>query len=155
MTPLTPPTRPYRHLSRHTVRILGAASIGGLWGWFLLKFLLPSATGVVDVALGVLALVAIVAMIPLMLSTYAFRANAPDHQIDEREVVERNAAYLWTLRYLLTGVLLSYLFVDVRRFASVVSLGVVSNLLQVLFLTALVLPTVLLAWWDTSAPEAD
>jgi multisubunit Na+/H+ antiporter MnhC subunit len=155
MTPFAPPRKPYRPLTRTTVRALSVLSIGGLWSWFLLKFLLPSASGAVELMVGLVALVAAVAAIPLMLSTYAFRANAPDGQIDEREVLERNRAYHHTLLYLLTGVLLAFIAIDARRLASPFSLPVVSNLLQVLFLTSIVLPTALLAWWDRGEPDAD
>jgi hypothetical protein len=104
---------------------------------------------------GLLALVAFGATIPLMLSTYAFRANAPDEQIDERERAERYRAYYWTLLYLLTGVLIAFIAVDAKRLAPLLSMAVVSNLLQVLFLTTLALPTAILAWRDRTTSDEE
>ncbi|MEN9509929.1 MAG: hypothetical protein RLZZ621_2492 [Gemmatimonadota bacterium] len=155
MSPYVHPSRWYLRLPRWSVRLLSVIAIDGLWAWFLLKFFLPSESGALEVAVGALAVVAIIAAIPLMLSTYAFRANAPDEQIDERERAERYRAYYWTLLYLLTGVLIAFIAVDAKRLAPLLSMGVVSNLLQVLFLTTLALPTAILAWRDRATSDEE
>lgn len=155
MSPYAHAARPYRQTPRWAVRFLSVLSIGGFWSWFLLKFLLPSPSGVLEMMVGLLALVAFGSTIPLMLSTYAFRANAPDEQIDERERAERYRAYYWTLLYLLTGVLIAFIPVDAKRFAPLLSMAVVSNLLQVLFLTTLALPTAILAWRDRTTSDEE
>lgn len=165
MTPLVPMRKPYRRLSPRTARALSVISMGGLWGWFLLKFFLPSATGISEVLVGALAIIAVLSVIPLMLSTYAFRANAPAGAIDERELEERNRAYFVTVMYAASIALTGFLAVEVLSRAPAptdsglalnvpasISIGVVSNFLLVLFLTILACPTVILAWWDREEP---
>ncbi len=168
MTPLAPPQKPYRRLAPRTARALSVLAIGGLWGWFLLKFLLPSTTGLVEFLVGSLALLAIVAAILLMLSTYAYRANAPAGAIDERELAERNRAYFVMVMYAAAVALIGCVGVEVASRApaptatglalnvpATVSIGVVSNFLQVLFLTILAFPTAILAWWDRGDADVD
>lgn len=168
MTPVSQPWKPYRRFTPFTARALSVLAIGGLWGWFLLKFLLPSATGLVEVLVGVLALASIAAAIPLMLSTYAFRANAPATAIDERELAERNRAYFVTVMYASLVALVGYLGVELASRAPTASaaaaeltgsagitFGVASNFLQVLFLTTIAFPTAVLAWWDRDVPDAE
>ena len=161
MTAFAPPQKSYFRLSPRTARALSVLAIGGLWGWLLLKFLLPSASGLVELFVGLLALLAIVAAIVLMLSTYAFRANAPAGAIDERELAERNRAYFVTVMYAASAAVCAFVAVEVASRApaptstglalnvpATISTRVVSNFLQVLFLTILTCPTALLAWWD-------
>lgn len=161
MTPLAPLKKPYRRLSPRTARALSVVSIGGLWGWFLLEFFLPSATGISELLVGALAIIAVLSVIPLMLSTYAFRANAPAGAIDERELEERNRAYFVTVMYAASIALTGFLAVEVLsrapaptasglalNFPTSIPSAVVSNFLQVLFLTILACPTAILAWWD-------
>ncbi len=96
-TPSKAPSKAYLHFSRTTARALSVGALGSLCLSFALKFLLADEPGpqhaVLQLTVGVLGLAGMVASVLLFLSTYSFRANAPDAQIDEREVLERNRAY--------------------------------------------------------------
>ena len=168
MTPRAHPQKPYRRFSARTARALSAIAIGGLWSWFLLKVLCPSATGVLEALVGLLALTSIIAAIPLMLSTYAFRANAPAAAIDERELAKRNRAYFVTVMYAASVALIGFIAVEVvsrapaptptglaLNFPGSISHGVASNFFQVFFLTTLAFPTAVLAWWDRGDADVD
>lgn len=120
-----------------------------------MKFLVADEPGPqqagLQVAVGVLGLAGMVASVLLFLSTYSFRANAPDTQIDEREVVERNRAYFRAYQTLVLVLLLSYIVTEVleKAFGWVPSRGVIANFLTVLIFTALTLPAALLSWRDS------
>ena len=153
--PARTPSKAYLNFSRTTARALSLGALGSLSLWFALKFLVADEPGPqqagMQVAVGVLGLAGMVASVLLFLSTYSFRANAPDTQIDEREVVERNRAYFRAYQTLVLVLLLSYIVTEVleKAFGWVPSRGVIANFLTVLIFTALTLPAALLSWWDS------
>ena len=153
-TPGKTPSKAYLNFSRNTARALSVGALGSLSLWFALKFLLtedpgPQQAGL-QLAVGVLALAGMVASVLLFLSTYSFRANAPDAQIDEREVTERNRAYFRAYQTLVFVLLLSYIVTEIleKAFGWVPTRGVIANFLTLLIFAALTLPAAILAWWD-------
>ena len=152
--PSKAPSTAYLNFSRNTARALSVGALGSLSLWFALKFLLTEEPGpqqaVLQIAAGVLSLAGMVASVLLLLSTYSFRANAPDAQIDEREVVERNRAYFRAYQTLVFVLLLAYIVAEVleKALGWVPTRGVVANFLTLLIFAALTLPAAILAWWD-------
>ena len=152
--PARTPGKGYLNFSRTTARTLSVVALGSLSAWFGLKFLLTDDAGPgqggLQLAVGLLALAGMVASILLFLSTYSFRANAPDANIDEREVTERNRAYFRAYQALVGVLLLSYIVAEFleKAYGWVPSRGVVANFLTVLIFAALTLPAAILAWWD-------
>lgn len=153
-TSVRTPSKGYLNFSRTTARILSVIALGSLCSWFALKFLLTEepgpAQGGLQLSVGLLALAGMVASVLLFLSTYGFRANAPDAQIDEREVTERNRAYFRAYQSLVGVLLLSYIVAEAleKSVAWVPTRAVVANFLTALFFAALTLPAAILAWWD-------
>lgn len=154
-TPSKTRSKAYLNFSRNTARALSVGALGSLSLWFALKFLLTEETSPLQaglqLAVGVLALAGMVASVLLFLSTYSFRANAPDAQIDEREVTERNRAYFRAYQTLVFVLLLAYVVAEAleKAFGWVPTRGVVANFLTVLIFSALTLPAAILAWWDS------
>lgn len=152
--PATTPSKAYLNFSRNTARALSVGALGSLSLWFALKFLLTEEPGAqqagLQIAVGVLALAGMVASVLLFLSTYSFRANAPDAQIDEREVTERNRAYFRAYQTLVFVLLLCYIVAEVleKAFGWIPTRGIVANFLTLLIFAALTLPAAILAWWD-------
>ena len=152
--PSKTPGKAYLNFSRTTARALSVGALGSLSLWFALKFLLTEEPGPqqagLQLAVGVLALAGMVASVLLFLSTYSFRANAPDAQIDEREVVERNRAYFRAYQTLVFVLLLAYIVAEVleKALGWVPTRGVIANFLTLLIFAALTLPAAILAWWD-------
>ena len=60
-------------------------------------------------AVSLLKLVGLVGCFVIFMTTFSFTANAPDHQIDERERAERNAAYFRAYQVVITAVFLLFL----------------------------------------------
>lgn len=148
------PSKAYLNFSRTTARALSVGALGSLSLWFTLKFLLTEEPapqqGALQLAVGLLALAGMVASILLFLSTYSFRAHAPDAQIDEREVMERNRAYFRAYQALVFMLLLSYIVAEILEKTTgwVPTRGVIANFLTLLIFSALTLPAAILAWWD-------
>jgi len=142
------------NFSRTTARALSVGALGSLSLWFALKFLLADEPGpqqaVLQLTVGLLGLAGMVASVLLFLSTYSFRANAPDTQIDEREVLERNHAYFRAYQTLVFVLLLAYIVTEVleKVFSWIPTRGIVANFLTLLIFAALTLPAAILAWWD-------
>jgi len=153
-TPSKAPSKAYLHFSRTTARALSVGALGSLCLSFALKFLLADEPGpqhaVLQLTVGVLGLAGMVASVLLFLSTYSFRANAPDAQIDEREVLERNRAYFRAYQTLVFVLLLSYIVTEIleKAFGWIPTRGIVANFLTLLIFAALTLPAAILAWWD-------
>jgi hypothetical protein len=76
-------------------RMLSVLSLGGLAGWFVCKLVFPlSEQPLSQLLVGVLALVGFISSIVVGLTGHAYLANAPEKQLDERELAQRNAAYM-------------------------------------------------------------
>lgn len=135
-------------LSPRAGLVLGGYSLTAMHAWFAIKLGLPSADGVPELIAGLAAATGMIASIVFFLSAYGVRANAPDEMLDEREVFDRNRAYVTAFKYLaamsLLGGMVPELVAKLLQFD--LSVGVFKNFLLVMFTTSLVLPGFLLAW---------
>ena len=132
-------------LSPQRVRSLFRLALTGLWGWFALKFFLTEGQPAVLVASGVCLLTGVVAAIVVFLSDLSFIAHAPERDIDEYQLQQRNRAYLATLRYGCGALALAWLARSLRLPPAPVSASVLDNFILVLFLTLLIAPAGFLA----------
>jgi hypothetical protein len=135
----------YLSLSPRTVRRLFQVALTGLWGWFALKFFLEGDRPAVLVASGVCLLGGITAALLVFLSDLSFIAHAPERDIDEYQLQQRNRAYLATLRYGCGALALAWIARAVGGPHAVVSVNVLDNFILVLFLTLLIAPAGFLA----------
>ena len=132
-------------LSPQRVRSLFRLALTGLWGWFALKFFLTEGQPAMLVASGVCLLTGVVAAILVFLSDLSFIAHAPEQDIDEYQLQQRNRAYLATLRYGCGALALAWIARTLRGPHTVVSANVLDNFILVLFLTLLIAPAGFLA----------
>lgn len=135
----------YLNLSARAVHRLFQVTLTGLWGWFALKFFLTEVQPAMLLASGVCLLTGVVAAILVFLSDLSFIAHAPERDIDEYQLQQRNRAYLATLRYGCGALALAWLARTVGGPHAVVSANVLDNFILVLFLTLLIAPAGFLA----------
>jgi hypothetical protein len=135
----------YLSLSPRTVRRLFQVALTGLWGWFALKFFLAEGRPATLVASALCLLTGVVAAILVFLSDLSFIAHAPERDIDEYQLQQRNRAYLATLRYGCGALALAWIARAVGGPHAVVSVNVLDNFILVLFLTLLIAPAGFLA----------
>ncbi len=135
----------YLNLSPRAVQRLFQLALTGLWGWFALKFFLAEGKPATLVASALCLLTGVVAAILVFLSDLSFIAHAPEQDIDEYQLQQRNRAYLATLRYGCGAIALAWLARTVGGPRAVVSAPVLDNFLLVLFLTLLIAPAGFLA----------
>jgi hypothetical protein len=135
----------YLNLSPRAVQRLFQLALTGLWGWFALKLFLTAERPAFLVASSVCLLTGVVAAILVFLSDLSFIAHAPEQDIDEYQLQQRNRAYLATLRYGCGAIALAWLARTVGGPRAVVSAPVLDNFLLVLFLTLLIAPAGFLA----------
>ena len=89
--------------------------------------------------------------IVVFLCTYSFVANAPKKDLDERELQDRNSAYMSAYLYAVTILLIGYIGTDLigKVYSDFqVTPEVVRNFLNVAFFTCLIMPATILAWRD-------
>ena len=156
VSPSTPDRSKYILLSPRGAKALSVVAIGALYGWFFLKLLLVGEQPALQLAVGVLALVGMVASIVMFLCTYSFVANAPDKYLDEREIGDRNAAYMRAYVYVVSMLLVAYIGSDLvgKVYGNLqVSSAMVTNFLNVAFFTCLIMPATVLAWRDRAEDE--
>ena len=132
-------------LSPQRVRRLFHVALTGLWSWFALKFFLTEGQPAMLAASGVCLLTGVVAAILVFLSDLSFIAHAPEQDIDEYQLQQRNCAYLATLRYGCGALALAWLARSLRLPPAPVSASVLDNFILVLFLTLLIAPAGFLA----------
>jgi ABC-type amino acid transport system permease subunit len=135
----------YLSLSPRTVRRLFQVALTGLWGWFALKFFLAEGRPATLVASALCLLTGVVAAILVFLSDLSFIAHAPERDIDEYQLQQRNRAYLATLRYGCGALAIAWFARTVGGPHAVVSVNVLDNFILVLFLTLLIAPAGFLA----------
>lgn len=144
-------------LSPAKVRFLSVVSLGGLSGWFLCKLVLPMSDPLAQLFVGVLALTSFISSIVVALSGHAYMANAPDKQLDERELAQRNAAYVRAYQISAMAVLAG--LIGLHRLAiwtdNIASAAVYENYLTVIFFAHLVLPASVLAWREAWTGDND
>ncbi|MEY3666650.1 MAG: hypothetical protein RL572_190 [Pseudomonadota bacterium] len=160
---MTPRLRPrpdrskYIFLRPRSAKMISLIAIGCLYGWFALKCLPIVDQPAVQITVGVLGLLGVISAILMFLCTYSFMANAPDEYLDEREIQERNAAYLQSYIYAMAMLLVGYIASDIvgRVYAGfTVTPEVVSNFLTLALFTGLIMPTTVLAWRDCEADDS-
>lgn len=150
------PAKPfYIRFKPATARALSAIALSSLYGWFLFKFFVDETKPDLQMFVGFLALVGVVTAVLVFLSANSYVANAPEEQIDERELAQRNAAYFRAYQYMVTAVLVGWLAMTFweRNTGLTINVHQFSNFLTVLFFTGLVMPASVLAFQDRS--EAD
>lgn len=142
----------YFLLSAPAAKALSALSIGCVYAWFLLKFFVDETQPGLQFVVGLAALVGLVGCIVMFLCTYNFVANAPSGMLDERELAERNAAYMRSFQYTCLLLLVALFLSDraARELEPLLSSHVVNNFLTLAFFTSLVMPATILAWKDKS-----
>lgn len=135
----------YLNLSPRAVHRMFQLALTGLWGWFALKLFLTAERPAFLVAAGVCLLTGVVAAILVFLSDLSFIAHAPEQDIDEYQLQQRNRAYLATLRYGCGAIALAWVARTVGGPRAVISAPVLDNFLLALFLTLLIAPAGFLA----------
>jgi hypothetical protein len=147
----------YILLTPLSAKVLSVVAIGAVYLWFLLKFFLSGDQPALQLAVGVLGLVGFCGSIVLFLCTYGFLANSPDEFLDEREIQNRNAAYVKAYIYatvmLLVGSMASGDIVGWVFSGFEVTLHVVTNFLTLALFTCLIMPATVLAWQDKGLDE--
>ena len=143
----------YIALKPWSAKLLSVVALGGMYSWFGLKFFLTEERPVLGLVVGALALVGIIASITLFLCTYSYIANAPERDIDERELSQRNAAYFRAYQYAVVVLLLGSIGNEVaERYEYTISSAVFGNYLLLCFITFFIFPTTVLVW---TAEEGD
>ena len=142
-----------------TARVMSALALVALHAWFLLKFFLVEPRPELQVAVGLCGLVGMLSAVFVFVTRYTFQAHASQGDIDERELLQRNAAYFRTHQYMIVMVLVGLLVMEFweRATGLTISAGQLGNFLSVLFFSGLIMPATILAWQDRSdeAPEED
>ena len=107
--------------------------------------------------IGVMALASFISSIVVALSGHAYFANAPDNQLDERELSQRNAAYFRAYQISAVAVLVG--LIGIHRIAiwtdNIASPALYENYLTVIFFAHLVLPASILAWREAWSGDCD
>jgi len=142
----------YLRLRPGTARILSAASLLALAVGLILK-LVPSADSAAAGSL--LSVLGMVGVCVMFVCTYGFIANAPDTQIDERELQVRNAAYFRSYQYGVFAIFFVLIGSEIAEKMFDVQLSALQlrELLSALFFSALIMPATILAWHDSSSEE--
>lgn len=141
----------YLLLSPGGAKVLSAVAIGGMYLWFALKFFLSGDQPELRLVVGLSGLVGVIGSIVVFFCTYGFVANAPDKYLDEREVQDRNAAYLQAYIYAVAMLLIGCIGSDLigKTYSTFeVTPAVIANFLTVAFFTCLIMPATILAWRD-------
>ena len=151
------PRRSYLSLSPVAARALSALALVSLHGWFLLKFLLVDPLPALQVTAGLLGLVGMISAVVVFLCRYNFQAHAAQKDIDERELIQRNAAYFRTHQYMVVAALVGFLIMEFweRTTGLSISTAQMGNFLTVLFFCGLILPASILAWQDRGVRDSD
>lgn len=136
-------------------RVLGGYALLAMHAWFVLKLMLPSDSGAMELAAGMAALTGLLASIAFVICTYGVLASAPDALLDERQSAERKAAFFGAFKYLVALLLIGAIGSDLgaKIFGFDLSIAVFQNYLVLLLATALVLPATLLAWRDSALED--
>lgn len=142
-------------LSPSRARGLVAATYAALIVGYLLDLVFGPLDGALGVAVSALKLAGLVGCGVIFLTTFSFTANAPDHQIDERERAERNAVYFRAYQVVIGAVFLLFLAMVGTRLLTdwTPTIGTLEELLTLLGIGGLALPAALLAWRSSADDE--
>jgi len=155
-SPQAPSRSKYILLTPTSAKVLSVVAIGALYAWFLLKLFLTGDQPAMQLVVGVLGLIGVVSSIVMFLCTYGFVANAPDNCLDEREIQDRNAAYMRAYIYAVSMLLVGYIASDIvgKVYSGFeVTQDVVTNYLNLSLFTSLIIPATVLAWRDKGLDE--
>jgi len=135
-------------LSPARARWLVAATYPALVVGYLLDLALEPQSGGFAMAVAALKLAGLVGCGVIFLTTFSCTANAPDHQIDERERAERNAAYFRAYQVVISAVFLLFLALIGLRLLTewTPTVGTIEELLTLIGIGGLALPAAILAW---------
>lgn len=143
----------YILLTPNGAKALSVVAIGSLYAWFVLKLFLTAEPPVLQLTVGALGMIGALSSVVMFLCTYSFVANAPDKYLDEREIQDRNAAYMRAYIYAVSMLLVGYIASDVvgKVYSGFeVTPEVLTNYLNLALFTCLIMPATILAWRDRS-----
>ena len=143
-------------LSPTRARGLVAATYLALIVGYLLDLGLDPMDGGFSMFVSALKLAGLLGCFVIFLTTFSFTANAPDHQIDERERAERNTAYFHAYQVVIGAVFLMFLaLIGIRLLTDwAPTIGTLEELLTLIGIGGLALPPAILAW-RSSADELE
>ena len=139
----------YILLTPNGAKALSVVAIGSLYAWFVLKLFLTAEPPVLQLTVGALGMIGALSSVVMFLCTYSFVANAPDKYLDEREIQDRNAAYMRAYIYAVSMLLVGYIASDVvgKVYSGFeVTPEVLTNYLNLALFTCLIMPATILAW---------
>jgi membrane protease YdiL (CAAX protease family) len=142
-------------LSPARARWLVAFTYAALIVGYLLDLALDPRHGGFDLFVSALKLVGLVGCGAIFLTTFSYTANAPDHQIDERERAERNAVYFRAYQVVIGAVFVLFLaLIGVRLLSDwTPTVGTLEELLTLIGIGGLALPAALLAWRSSAEDD--
>jgi hypothetical protein len=143
----------YILLTPNGAKALSVVAIGSLYAWFVLKLFLTAEPPVLQLTVGALGMIGALSSVVMFLCTHSFVANAPDKYLDEREIQDRNAAYMRAYIYAVSMLLVGYIASDVvgKVYSGFeVTPEVLTNYLNLALFTCLIMPATILAWRDRS-----
>lgn len=151
---MTQPTAQSLKLSPSRARWIVMLTYPALLAGYVLDVVLDPQHGALSLGTSALKLAGLVGCAVIFLSTFSFTANAPDHQIDERERAERDSAYFRAYQIVIGAVFFLFLgLIGMRWLAEwTPTVGTLEELLTLLGIGGLALPAAILAW-RSSADE--
>lgn len=145
----------YLRLRPGTARLLSAASLLALAVGLILNLVPIAAGSPLLRAASLLSVLGMVGCCAMFVCTYGFIANAPDTQIDERELQVRNAAYFRSYQYGTIAVVCVLACSELAEQLLGLELSgrQYRHLLSALFFSAMMMPATILAWHDCGTEE--
>ena len=129
-------------------RMIGLYALVAVHGWFVLEYAYPSAGEQLALALSVLKISGLLATSIFVMGTFGAMAYAADRELDERELAQRNSAFVRAYEYLFVMLLLSSVIPEgvAKLLNTELTVTFMQDFVLLLFATAFVLPGFLLAW---------
>lgn len=144
----------YMNLSSKSVLVLISFTMAALWSRFALKVFLQPGEGhwsyILSTTLGVIALITGGVVVA---STYWFTSNAPDENLDERELAVRNRVYVNCFKFVFGAVAVGWIGVEIvpRFFKWSPDLDTVQYYLGCVLISAIFVPPFLVAFSERKA----
>lgn len=129
-------------------RVIGLYALIAVHGWFVLEYAYPSAGEHFALALSLLKISGLLATAIFVMGTFGAMAYAADRELDERELSQRNSAFVRAYEYLFVMLLLSSVIPEgvAKLLNTELTVTFMKDFILLLFATAFVLPGFLLAW---------
>ena len=129
-------------------RMIGLYALVAVHGWFVLEYTYPSAREQFALVLSVLKISGLLATVIFVMGTFGAMAYAADRELDERELAQRNSAFVRAYEYLFVMLLLSSVIPEgvAKLLNTELTVSFMQDFVLLLFATAFVLPGFLLAW---------